>query len=112
VYKVSPHDKLPVTNNEDYNLDLDTYDGEFFQEVGLEGRFEIDLAKAIRMEVDIEMIVDEEEEDVQNENDLEIIEGNDIKDKLVPSDGVAYEMFDSDDETYDPANPDTYEDYF
>jgi hypothetical protein len=25
---------------------------------------------------------------------------------------VDYKMVDSDDETYDPANPDTYEDYF
>jgi hypothetical protein len=37
VYKVSPHSKLPTPNDEDYNLDLDTYDGEFFQEDGLEG---------------------------------------------------------------------------
>jgi hypothetical protein len=64
------------------------------------------------MEVDIEMVVDEEEEEVQNENDLEIIEGNDINDKLATSDSVDYKMVDSDDETYDPANPDTYEDYF
>ena len=35
-----------------------------------------------------------------------------INDKIAPSDGVDYEMVDSDDETYDPANPDTYEDYF
>jgi hypothetical protein len=65
------------------------------------------------MEVDIEMVVDEEEEDeVQNENDLEILEGNDINDELAPSDVVDYEMVDSDDETYDLANLDTYEDYF
>jgi hypothetical protein len=63
------------------------------------------------MEVDIEMVVDEENE-VKNENDLEILEGNDINDELAPSDGVDYEMVDSDDETYDSANPDTYEDYF
>jgi hypothetical protein len=37
VYKVSPRGKLPVPNDEDYNLDPDTYDGEFFQEDGLEG---------------------------------------------------------------------------
>jgi hypothetical protein len=29
VYKVSPHERLPVSNDEDYNLDPDTYDGEF-----------------------------------------------------------------------------------
>jgi hypothetical protein len=30
VYKVSSHGKLPVPNDEDYNLDTDTYDREFF----------------------------------------------------------------------------------
>jgi hypothetical protein len=41
-----------------------------------------------------------------------MLQGND-NDKLVPSDGgVEYEMVDSDYETYDPANLDTYEDYF
>jgi hypothetical protein len=100
------------SNDEDYNLDSDTYDGEFFQEDGLEGRFEIDLTEAIRMEVDIEMVVDEEDDGVQNKNDLVILERNDINDKLAPSDGVDYEMVESDDESYDPANLDTYEDYF
>ena len=80
VYKVSPHGRLPVPNDEDYNLDPDTYDGEFFQEDGLEGRFEIDLTEAIGMDVDIEMVVDEEEDEVQNDNDLVILEGNDIND--------------------------------
>jgi hypothetical protein len=75
-------------------------------------RFEIDLTEAIRMKVDIEMVVDEEDYEVQNENDLVILEGNDINDELALSDGVDYEMIDSDDESYDPANPDTYEDYF
>jgi hypothetical protein len=64
------------------------------------------------MEVDIEMVVDEEDDEVQNDNDLELLEGSDINDELLPSDGLDYEMVDSDDETYDPANPDTYEDYF
>jgi hypothetical protein len=108
VYKVSPHDRLPVPNDEDYNLDPYTYDGEFFQEDGLEGRFEIDLTEAIRVDIDIEMVVDEEDEEVQNENDLVILEGNDINDELAPSDGVDYEMVDSDDESYDSANTDTY----
>jgi hypothetical protein len=105
VYKVSPHGRLPVPNDEDYNIDLDTYDGEFLQEDGLEGRFEIDLTKAIGMEVDIEMVVDEEDDEVQNKNDLVILEDNGINDELAPSDGVAYEMVDSDDKSYDPANP-------
>jgi hypothetical protein len=111
VYKVSPRNKLPVPNEEDYNLDLDTYDREFFQEYGLEGRFEIDLTETVRMEVYIEMVVDEEDDEVQNENDLEMLQGND-NDELAPSDGVDYEMVDSDYDTYDPANMDKYEDYF
>ena len=78
---------------------------------GLEGQFEIDLTEAIGMEVDIEMVVDDEDDEVQNENDLEILEGN-ANDEVAPSDDVDYEMVDSDDDTYDPANPDTYEDYF
>jgi hypothetical protein len=49
---------------------------------------------------------------VQNDNDLVILEGNDINDEVASSDGVEIEMVDSDDESYDPANPDTYEDYF
>jgi hypothetical protein len=53
--------------------------------------------------------VDEEDDKVQNANDLEMLEGND-NDELAPSNDI--EMVDSDDETYDPANPDTYEDYF
>jgi hypothetical protein len=114
VYKISLHGKLPVPNDEDYNLDPNTYDIVFFQEDGLEGRFEIDLTEAIGMEVDIAMVVDEEDNEVQNENDLEMLEGlhlgND-NDKLAPLDSVDYEMVDSDDETYDPANPD-HEDYF
>jgi hypothetical protein len=57
------------------------------------------------------MVVDEEDDEVQNENDLEMLEGND-NDELAPSYGVNYEMVDSDVETYDLANLDTYEDYF
>jgi hypothetical protein len=30
VYKVSPRNKLPIANNKDYNLDPNTYNGEFF----------------------------------------------------------------------------------
>ncbi len=68
--------------------------------------------RTIGMDVDIEMLVDEEDDEVQNENDLVILEGNGINDELAPSDGVDYEMVDSDDESYDSANPETYEDYF
>ena len=59
MYKVSPYGKLPVPNNQDYNIDPNTYDGEFFQEDGLEGSFEIDLTEAQGMEVDNESGADE-----------------------------------------------------
>jgi hypothetical protein len=112
VHKVSPHGKVPVPNDEDYNLDPNTYDGELFQEEGLEGRFEIDLTEAVRM--DVETVVDEEEDEVQNLKDLQMLErlylGN-ANDDVDPSDTIDYDLIDSDDETYDPANPD-YEDYF
>ena len=114
MHKVLPHGKLPVPNDEDYNLDPNTYDGEFFQEEGLEGRFEIDLTGAIEIEVDIEMVVDEEGDEVQNVKDLQILEqlhlDND-NDNIDSSDSVDYDMVDSDDDTYDPTNPD-HEDYF
>jgi hypothetical protein len=113
---VLPHGKVPIPNDEDYNLDPNTYDREFFQEEGLEGRFEIDVTEADRMEV--ETVVDEEEEDeedeVQNAKDLQMLQrlhlGN-SNDDIDSSDSVDYDMVDSDDETYDPATPD-YEDNF
>jgi hypothetical protein len=114
VYNVLTADKLHVPSDGDYNLDPNTYDKEFLQEDGLEGRFEIDLIEAIEMELDIEMVVDEEEDEVQNENDLEMLEGlhlgND-NEELAPSNGVDFEMVDSDAATYAPANLD-HEDYF
>jgi hypothetical protein len=68
----------------------------------------------MQLDEDDEMVVDEEDYEVQNENDLEMLEGlpfgND-NDELAPLDGVEYEMVDCDDETYDPTNPD-YKDYF
>ena len=74
MYKISPHSKLPVPNNQDYNIDPNTYDGEFFQEDGLEGSFEIDLTEAQGMEVDNESAADEDAGDeVQNVKDLELL---------------------------------------
>jgi hypothetical protein len=117
VHKVSSHGRLPLPNNEDYNLDLNTYDGEFFQEEGLEGTFVIDLTEAIKMDVDVGRVVDEDDGDeVENVKDLELLErlhlDNDNDDNIAPSDSDEYmNMADSDDESYDPANAD-YDDYF
>ena len=116
VHKVSPHGRLPVPNDEDYNFNPSTYDGEFYQEDGLQGRFEIDLTSEIGMDVDNVMVDDDDDGDeVRNAKDLQMLErlrvGNDNEDNIPPSDSVDYfDMVDSDDETYDPANPD-HEDY-
>jgi hypothetical protein len=117
VHKVSPHGKLPVLNDEDYNFNTNTYDGVFYQEEGLQGRFEIDLTEAIGMYVDNNWVDDEDDgDDVQNVKDLQMLErlrlGNDNEDNIPPSDSVDYfDMVDSDDDTYDPTNPD-HADYF
>jgi hypothetical protein len=63
------------------------------------------------------MVVDEDARDeVQNVKNLQMLEqlylGNDNDDNIAPSNSVEYfNMVDSDDETYDLANPD-HEDYF
>jgi len=117
VHKVSSHSRLPVPNDEDYNFNTNTYDGEFYQEEGIQGRFKIDLTEAIGMVVDNNRINDKDNRDhMQNVKDLQMLErlclGNDNKDNIPSLDSVDYfDMVDSDDETYDPANPD-HEDYF
>lgn len=118
VYKVSPHGKLPVPNNEDYNIDPNTYDGEFFQEDGLQGGFEIDLTGVIGMEVDDDETIDDGDDgdDVYDANDLKLLEnlqlGLDDNDDIPPSDhGVDLDMRDSDDETPEPVHP-VEDDYF
>jgi hypothetical protein len=69
------------------------------------------------MDVDNEWVDDEDAGDeVQNVKDLQMLErlhlGNDNEDNIPPSDSVDYfDMVHSDDETYDPTNPD-HADYF
>jgi hypothetical protein len=69
------------------------------------------------MEVDNEIVDDEDAGDeVQNEKDLQMLHwlrlGNDNEDNVPPSDSVDYfNNVDSDDESYDPANP-NHADYF
>jgi hypothetical protein len=113
VYKTSPHGRVPVPNDDDYNLDPNIYDGEFFQEEGLQGRFEIELTEANEMEVEA---VDDagEEEEVQSVKDLHMLERlqvDNANEDTESSDLIGYDMIDSDDEDYDPANPD-YDEYF
>jgi len=108
-----------LSNNEDYNIDPNTYAGEFFQEDGLDGTFQIDLTEAMVMKLDNERIDnDDAGDEVHNVKDLELLErlrlDNDSDDDSVPPmeiDGDYIDTRDSDDETYDPANPD-HDDYF
>jgi hypothetical protein len=75
VHKVSPHGKVPVPNDEDYNFNPHTYDEEFFQDKGLQGMFVIDLTEAIGMELDNERVDDEDAGDeVQNVKELQMLE--------------------------------------
>lgn len=110
VYKVSPHGRLPIPNNEDYNIDPNTYDGEFFQENGLTGNFVIDLTDAIDIEVEDDESGDDSGDDVRNERDVQLLEkiqlgiDEDMREDEEPD---ALEMRDSDDDTYHPDNPDT-----
>jgi hypothetical protein len=116
VHKVSPHGGAPLPNDEDYHFNPTTYDGEFYQEDGLQGRFEIDLTCEIGMDVDNVMVIDDDDGDeVRDPNDLQMLErlrlGNDDEDNIPPPDVVDYfDLVDSDDETYGPANPD-HEEY-
>ena len=66
---------------------IEDYDGEFFQEDGVKGSFEIDLIEAQGMEVDNESGADEDAGDeVQNVKDLELLQrlhlGNDSDDDI------------------------------
>ena len=70
------------------------------------------------IEVDNERVVHEAEvrDEVENVHDLELLErlclGRDSEDDIPPSDTAGYvDMEDSDDEDYDPTNPD-HDDYF
>jgi len=89
-----------------------------FQKDELEGSFLIDLTGAIGRELDNERVVQEDAGDeVHNAKDLELLErlnlDNDSDDNIPPSEHK-YDYMDtrdSDDETYDPTNPD-YDDYF
>jgi hypothetical protein len=114
VHQTSPHGRCPVPNDEDYNFNPNTYDGEFYQEDGLTGRLVIDLTETIGMEVDNDVV---EGDEVQNTNDIEMLERLHLDDdqeegNVVSPDNLVYlDNFDSDDETYDLDNPNT-NDYF
>jgi hypothetical protein len=109
VHKVSPHGKLPHPNDDDYNLNPPTHDGEFYQQdKGLPGMLEIDLTGEIEMEEDEEWVVDEEAADeVHDLRDLKMLDGlqlgNDSDEDEVVDD---LEALDSDDDTYRPDTPD------
>jgi hypothetical protein len=121
VITVPPHSRPPLPSKEDYRrLDPSTYDGEFYQEEGLPGKFTINLHVDEDMGVDEAELVDEviEEDDaqivveeVQNQHDLILLDrfhnGLDVNDEAGPPEGYQDEWWnagtaDSDDETLGP----------
>jgi hypothetical protein len=108
VYKVSSHCRLPVPNNEDYNIDPNTYEGEFLQEDGLPRDFVIDITEALEiMEVE-----DDGGEEIDDDDDVVLLEkvavGQDVD--APTADEYLEDMRDSDDETSDPDN--LHEDFY
>ena len=115
VHKVSPRGGVPVPNNEDYNLNTDTYEGEFYQEEGLQGTFVIDLSEPMDVPIVVE---DEDDVEVDDARDLELLEklsldiDNDdngaapVSDEYLHMDGTDDEMEDA------PDDGDEYDDYF
>jgi hypothetical protein len=117
---VPTHNRPPLPNSEDYRrLDPSTYDGEFYQDGGLPGKFTINLP------TDDDMVVDDEEdeaagmeedtaqdgvEEVHNQEDVSLLErfhvGLDANDPQGPPPGSVDDWWcgepDSDDETCGP----------
>lgn len=128
VYKVRPHSKLPVPIDADYSVNTNTNEVEFFQEDGLEGRFEIDLTDLFGMEVDSEserVVEDDDEDEIHDAQDLQLLErlqlGEDNVDDISPVDDIPPSDFghdylnidDNDDLTDGPTNiPLDEDDYF
>ena len=113
VHKVSPHGRLPRPNPDDYNLNPNTHDGEFYQqEEGLPGMLEIDLTGEIEMEADEEWVVDEDAAtEVHDPKDLEMFDGLRLGNDNDEDEAVEdLDNLDSDDDTYRPDNPD-HEEY-
>lgn len=116
VYKVSPHGKLPIPIDEDYNnIDPNTYEGDFYQEQGLDGQLEILLG-------DLDGPDDGELNDgevVVNPMDLDLLAklllDDDIEDNeppLASFEDQPFYMRDSDDDTPEQTDPDYDDDYF
>ena len=117
VHKISPHAKLPVPNDEDYNFNPNTYAGEFFQEDGLQGTLVVDITQPMGMEDEMQAVVVDEDagDEVQDQRDLEMLNRlsleNDNSENIPVVSDEPFDMVDSDDESYNPANPDP-EEYF
>jgi hypothetical protein len=97
------HGGVPVPNKEDYNLDMDTYEGEFYQEEGLEGTFVIDLTEAMDVAIVFE---DDDDVEVEDVRDLQLLKqlrlDNDDDDNDAPPVSDEYlDMAGTDDEMED-----------
>jgi len=87
VHKVLPHGGVPVPNKEDYIIDMDTYEGEFYQEEGLDGTFVIDLTEAMDVAIGVK---DDDDVEVEDVRDIQLLEqlrlDNDDDDNDAPVD--------------------------
>jgi hypothetical protein len=94
--------RLPVPNNEDYNIDPNTYEGEFFQEDGLQGDFVIDIIE----ELEIMEVEDDDGEEIDDDDVVVLLEKNAIGEDVdaPPADEYLEDMRVSDDKTSDPDN--------
>ena len=98
VYQVSPHGKLPVPNDDDYNnINPNTYEGEFYQEQELNGVFDISLNGLDALDEDAQ----NDGETVVNLKDIDMLAklhlDDDDEDEIVIADQPLYTR-DSDDE--------------
>ena len=100
VYKVSPHSKLLLPNDDDYNaINPMTYEGDFYQEQEDGGEFDI-LMDGLEA---LEDAAPNEGEVVVNLKDIDMLSklhlDDDADDEPLPFEGLPHYERDSDDET-------------
>jgi hypothetical protein len=98
VFKVSPHGKLPMPNEDDYNnINPITYEGDFYQEEEDGGDFDVEMVDLEELEDDAKIQGDT----VVNIKDIEMLskfleEGDSDDDEPPPFEGQPYYSHDTD----------------
>jgi hypothetical protein len=98
VFKVSPHGKLPMPNEDDYNnINPITYEGDFYQEEEDGGDFDVEMVDLEELEDDAQIQGDT----VVNIKDIEMLskfldEGDSDDDEPPPFEGQPYYSHDTD----------------